>query len=302
MSGKRSDEPAAREEGIHRHPHAHGRGALHRHAHHHRKTPEAAPHEHTHGKSLESLTYLCSPVHSLDPRTKICCSAALILVVVLTAPQRLAEFMGLVGVLLLVAIAAGLPLLRILARSALVLPFAGTIAALAPLRGDIGALTPTGLAESYAGGGWILAWGIMSTAWLSALTLVLLASTTTPALLFKALRALKVPDVLVVMLSFLYRYSDALREQVVSMRRALASRGWEVSGMRRLRLFGNLAGHMFIRAYERGERVHSAMVSRGFDGTLPTAEGLSFRAADMLAITVTALTAAALGLYGLSKP
>ena len=43
-----------------------------------------------------------------------------------------------------------------------------------------------------------------------------------------------------------------------------SSRGWGL-----VRLYGNLAGNLFIRAYERGERIHAAMLSRGYDGVLP---------------------------------
>lgn len=263
MSGA-DDEHAATPEGappgIHHHEHSHAATPPHRHAHHHTR---AADHEHSHAPSFESLTYLCSPVHALDPRAKVLATLMIVVSVVLTSPLRAVAF-GLVAMLLVaVTLIARLPVGRILARSALVLPFAGTIALFAPLAQSGGSLSVGGLAGAYASGGWVTAYGVVSTAWLSTYAVILLAATTQPSLLFKGLRALRVPDVLVTLLSFLYRYVDALRSQLGSMRYALASRGYALPRRRLFLIYGHLAGNVFVPAYERGERVYGAMLSRG---------------------------------------
>jgi cobalt/nickel transport system permease protein len=67
--------------------------------------------------------------------------------------------------------------------------------------------------------------------------------------------------------------------------------------VRRWRLYGNLAGNLFIRAYDRGARIQAAMMSRGFDGRLPTAEVLRFGVADAALMTLVAMTAVAVALY-----
>lgn len=281
--------------GLHRHEHVHGSDPTHRHPHHHSVAPTAP--DHAHGTGFESLTYICSPIHDLDPRSKIISALAIVIAVVAGAPPRAVEFAAVAGLLCAVGLIARLPLGRVLVRSALVLPFAGTIALFAPLQGDAGSLNVTGFAAAYAGGGWIAAWSIVSKAWLSAFTMLLLAATTSPPMLFQGLERLKMPDVIITLLSFIYRYVDVLRAQIVSMRRAIASRGSATSGWRLVRLYGHLAGNIFIRSYERGERVYAAMVSRGYTGTMPATDRIAMRAADALALTTVLLAALALLIY-----
>jgi cobalt/nickel transport system permease protein len=81
------------------------------------------------------------------------------------------------------------------------------------------------------------------------------------------------------------------------MRDAIDSRGYMLGRAGRIRLYGNLSGSMFIRSYERGERVHGAMAARGFDGTIPTADVLETRPADWAMFATALLAAAALLLY-----
>jgi cobalt/nickel transport system permease protein len=67
--------------------------------------------------------------------------------------------------------------------------------------------------------------------------------------------------------------------------------------LRRWSVYGNLAGNLLIRSYDRGERIHAAMLSRGFTGRLPTAEVLHFRASDALMVATACMAAAAVVLY-----
>ena len=291
---------AAEDPDLHRHTHAHD-GLEHRHPHHH---PEAAPvptgptlaHQHAHALTFERFTYICSPVHDLDPRAKTIGALLLIVGIVLGPPPQLLEFAFVAALLLVLTLMARLPLAAILVRTALVLPVAVGIALFAPLANVAGAWGAEGVAHAYQTG-WVLSWSIVSKAWLGAFTVILLAATTPPPLLFKGLSSMHVPSVFMTMLTFLYRYADVLRGQLHSMRRAVASRGPSIRGLRLVALYGNLAGAMFIRAYERGERVHAAMLSRGYDGTLPTAEPLRMRPSDVLVIATAVLAAAALVLY-----
>ncbi|MDH4140914.1 MAG: energy-coupling factor transporter transmembrane protein EcfT, partial [Coriobacteriia bacterium] len=54
---------------------------------------------------------------------------------------------------------------------------------------------------------------------------------------------------------------------------------------------------LFIRSYERGERVYAAMLSRGFTGTLPSPEPLALGLPDALVIGLVILSSAAIVLY-----
>ncbi|TLM72673.1 MAG: cobalt ECF transporter T component CbiQ, partial [Actinobacteria bacterium] len=286
-------EPSAGED-LHRHEHGHADAPVHRHPHHHDPRPG---HEHAHATGFERHTYVVSPVHDLDPRAKIAAVLVVVLAVVLAPAPRPLEAFAFAAFVLALTGAANLPPLTALARSAIVLPFAGTIALLAPITSVGGSWSAGGIAAAYAGGGWLVAWSILAKAWMSASLLVLLSLTTPAPRLFKGLRALRLPDVILTMLSFTYRFAEVVRAQVRSMRAAVASRAPGLRGWRLVRLLGNLAGNLFVRAYERGERVHAAMLSRGYDGTLPSAEPLHARAADLVAIAVALCVAGALALY-----
>jgi cobalt/nickel transport system permease protein len=278
--------------GFHSHPHEHA-GETHEHVHHH--VSEA--HEHGHISGVERLSWQTSALHRLDPRAKIVASVALILAVVLTPPLRPLEFVMLTVLLMATALIGRLPLGWVLKRSALVIPVAGTIALFAPLARSGGSLTVGGVAGSYAGTGWIAAWPIVSKAWLSVLITVVLSGTTPAPRLIRGLQALHMPDVFVTLFSFIYRYVDVFRAQLRSLRTAVDSRAPSMSRLRRWRVYGNLGGNLFIRAYDRGERIHAAMLSRGFDGALPTAEALKAGPGDALLLAVVLLTGAAIALY-----
>lgn len=283
--------------GFHGHDHRHEGEPPHRHPHHHRADPSRPEHDHAHATSFESLTYIISPLHALDARAKIIAALVIVLGVVLTAPLKLAEAAGLGALLLAGGVIAQLPLGRLIVRSAAVLPFAATIALLAPIQHAGGSWNAAGLASAYSGDGWMIAWGIVSKAWFSAFCMVLLAASTRRADLLAALRRLKVPDVFVLLLSFIARYVSVLADQLRSLRIALMSRAPRLKGRALLRSLGSLAGNLFVRSYERGERVYAAMLSRGYTGTLPAAAASRIGPAEALLVTTSLLTAAAVALY-----
>jgi cobalt/nickel transport system permease protein len=288
-------EGAAAAQGLHGHEHRHAEGPAHRHPHHHRVGPTPAAHEHTHATTFEALTYIISPVHALDARAKTVAAIVLVLGIVLSPPARGAEFALLVALLAAVALIARLPLGRLALRSAAVLPFAATIALLAPLQAAGGSWNAGGLMA--ATDGWVTAWGILSKAWLSASCMLLLAASTRTADLLAALRRLGVPDVFVLLLSFIARYVGVLGDQLRSLRTALASRAPRLRRRTLLHASGSIAGNLFVRSYERGERIHAAMLSRGYTGALPHAASARIGAAEVLSVIVATLSALAVALY-----
>lgn len=284
------------ETGFHRHEHTHEAQPPHRHVHHHVVTRAGeAPHEHAHTTGFERLTYLSSPVHSRDARSKVVAAAVMVIAVVATGTMGPWEFALAVALLMAVTVLARLPLGTVLRRTALVLPFAGAIAIFAPLQAASGSLNAGGI----AGGGaawYVEIFGVMSKAWLSVWVMVLLSATTPVPELLDALRRFKVPDVFLLLLAFIYRYVAVLADQIRAMRTAISSRAPGLPRMRLLTLYGHLAGSMFIRAYERGERIHAAMLARGFDGTLPTRVRSRVGVADVTFVATAALAAMAIAL------
>lgn len=289
----RPDEPERHHApGVHGHGHAHDEGPEHRHPHDH---DPAGGHEHAHTLRFERYAYILSPVHDLDPRFKIAGSLALILGAVGGPPLRWAETAMLGALLIAITVLSRVPPAWVLTRSAAVLPLALGIAVFAPLA-RVAEPTLASALNAYADNGWLV-WSIASKAWVSASIVLLLVSTTPLPRLFRALAALRMPDVFLTIVTFLYRFTDVFADQVGSMRRAVASRAPGLSGWRLTRLYGNLAGNLLVRSYERGERIHSAMLSRGYTGVLPSAEVFASGPADWLALATMALAAAALLLY-----
>src|SRR5262245_35283276 len=97
---------------------------------------------------------------------------------------------------------------------------------------------------------------------------MLLAGTTRPQELVAGLQRLRLPRLLVETLSFMVRYLDVVADDLRRMRIARDSRAFSARGPRHWGVLASTAGALFVRSYERGERVHLAMLSRCYTGRL----------------------------------
>jgi cobalt/nickel transport system permease protein len=107
----------------------------------------------------------------------------------------------------------------------------------------------------------------------------MLAATTRFPDLLVALQQLKVPALLVAVVGLMWRYLFVLSDEVSRMLRARAGRSATAPGARaggsllwRARVAGGMAGSLFVRSLERADRVHAAMLSRGYKQGLPAGE------------------------------
>ena len=99
--------------------------------------------------------------------------------------------------------------------------------------------------------------------------MILLYSTTTFPSLIRGMEKLGVPRVFTVLLSFMYRYSFLLIDETHRMKRARDSRSFSGKWLWQLRTIGHMIGTLFLRSFSRAERVYLAMLSRGYQGTMP---------------------------------
>ena len=90
------------------------------------------------------------------------------------------------------------------------------------------------------------------------------------------------PRLFVLIAGLTYRYLFVLTGEAARMKAALAARNWSPRSAARAGAAGRVAGALFLRAHARGERVHLAMVARGYSGTMPAAEPLPLARADVL--------------------
>lgn len=222
-------------------------------------------------------------VHRLDPRTKLVTVFLFILAVALTSPAvwpAFAVYFVLISSLILLS---RVPVLYVLKRSLVIVPFVLLVAVFVPFfkEGEIAGSYNIWLWQvSVTHSGLQVLWNILAKAWLSILSLILLTSTTKIAELLQGLERLHLPRVMVMILSFMYRYIFVLVDEVMRMKQARDSRNFGGRRLWQLRTIGNMAGTLFIRSYERGERVYGAMLARGYDGQCRTLNHRSLRTAD----------------------
>ncbi|MEW6287694.1 MAG: cobalt ECF transporter T component CbiQ [Chloroflexota bacterium] len=136
---------------------------------------------------------------------------------------------------------------------------------------------------------------IVVRSWLSVQMAILLVATTRFPDIVHALEHLRVPAILTTIIAFLYRYLFVLVDEVFRLLRAREARSAAAPGSRsggsaawRARVAGNMAGQLFLRSYERSDRVYNAMLARGYTGRLNTIHPHEMHRMDYI-VTVLAL-------------
>ncbi len=226
-----------------------------------------------------------SLIHRLDPRLKLVATLAFVLAATSMPPVAWPVFALLAGLALVAVLASQIPLREALKHSAIALPFAGMVAISLPFtRGGeaIWSAQLGGLSLTVTDQGLLLFAAVVVKAWLSVMLSGLLVATTRFPDLLQAMRALHVPAVLTATISFMYRYLFVLADEAMRLQTARAARsaGSGRTVWWRARVLGGMIGSLFIRSYERSERIYAAMLSRGFGGEVRTLNQLSWQARD----------------------
>jgi cobalt/nickel transport system permease protein len=113
------------------------------------------------------------------------------------------------------------------------------------------------------------AWAVLTKGLTGVLAAVAFAVSTSPTDLVTGLQRLRAPALVVLVLSFMVRYLGVVTDELNRMSIARRSRAFRGRGVRAWPVLAASSGALFVRSYERGERVHLAMLSRGFTGRLP---------------------------------
>lgn len=237
-------------------------------------------------------------VHRLDPRVKVVVTLAFILSNALLPDGAWLAF-GLGWIFLLAANAlSNLGLDFTFKRSFVALPFALVAVtilfsipgrALAEFRflfWDL-VLTDAGVLRFAS---------IVVRSWLSVQMAILLVGTARFPDIVHALEHLRVPAILTTIISFLYRYLFVLVDEVFRLLRAREARSAASAGARsggsvvwRAQVAGNMAGQLFLRSYERSDRVYNAMLARGYTGHLMTINPHVLRRVDYVTTVLAVL-------------
>lgn len=207
-----------------------------------------------------------SAVHRAPAHHKILVLLGFMLVVVATPGTWFAVFGLYLGLLLVVIALSGVPPLYIGKRMVVEVPFV-VFAVLMPFLATGPRIEVLGLTVSEPG--LLAGWALLAKGTLGVIASLTLAATTEPRDLLAGLQRLRFPDQLVQIMGFMIRYLDVVTDEMRRMRIARESRGFSAGNIRHWPVIARSAGALFIRSYERGERVHLAMLSRGYAGRLP---------------------------------
>jgi len=207
-----------------------------------------------------------SRIHRLAPECKLVAQLLFILIVVSTPREAVWAFVLYAGVLVAVAAIAKLPVGFVLRRLVIELPFVA-FAFLLPFVARGPQVEVLGVSLS-VDGLWG-AWNILVKGTLGVAASIIVASTTTMAELVRGLDRLHMPKAFTSIATFMIRYFDVISDEMSRMRIARESRGYDPRFLWHAKALAQSAGALFIRSYERGERVYLAMLSRGYTGEMP---------------------------------
>jgi cobalt/nickel transport system permease protein len=248
-----------------------------------------------HSDAFDRYHHGHSPLHSLDPRIKVLVTIAFIVSNALLPDGAWIAFSLAWGFVIVANLGAGLGIGFTLRRSFIALPFAlAAITVLFSIPGEpVAAFRFLMWDLTVTDAGLLRFESIVIRSWLSVQLAILLVAVTEFPKIVHALRHLRVPAVLTVIISFLYRYLFVLADEVMRLLRAREARSAALAAHAagrsgggsvawRARVAGNMAGQLFLRSYERSDRVYNAMLSRGYKGELMTIHPHHFHTSDWL--------------------
>ena len=249
-----------------------------------------------HLPEIDKFAHLKSPLHSWDPRVKIISISILILSIVLLKDPRVA-FLGLILAIILVFLSK-IPFSFVFVHLRWVLFFVLALFIILSLT------TPGNLLMrlsflSISREGVRLSLLISLRAISAALLIFPMIGTMRFNLSLKTLQKIRIPDKLIQLLMFTYRYIFLFLDEEKRIFMAANSRGWvRKTNLFTLKTTGNLVGMLLIRSFERTERIRDAMVSRGYSGRLKTLDDLTLCWKDFFKAALAVTGAIMLSLSG----
>jgi cobalt/nickel transport system permease protein len=227
---------------------------------------------------LDQLSYKNTFVHRLDPRAKLIATMLFLFTVISFSKYEIFALLPFFLYPVLLMTIGEIPFLFIFKKVVLVSPFAIFIGIFNPLLDSGQVFILQGLTIS---AGWLSFFSIMVKFTLTVSTALLLVATTSFPGVCHAFRRLGIPSLFVSQLLFLYRYIFVLMEETMRIVRARNMRSYGRRGTGS-RIFVRIIGILFLRTVERAERVYFAMLSRGFQGDMPTLTRSHIKAGDLI--------------------
>ena len=243
-----------------------------------------------HSDAFDRYHHGHSLIHHLDPRIKVVVTLAFIISNALLPDGAWIAFMLAWAFILVANALSGLGISFTFRRSFIALPFAlAAITVLFSIPGNpVSSFRFLMWDFTVTDAGLLRFISIVIRSWLSVQLAILLVATTEFPKIVHALNHLRVPTIITVIISFLYRYLFVLADEVLRLLRARQARSAAAAGkspggtvLWRARIAGHMAGQLFLRSYERSDRIYNAMLSRGYKGELMTIHSHHFHTSDL---------------------
>jgi len=227
-----------------------------------------------HLPEIDKFAHLKSSLHSWDPRIKIISISILILSIVLLQDLRVA-FLGLALAIILVFVSK-IPFSFVLVHLRWVLFFVLALFVVISLTVPGNLLVRL----SFLG---ISQEGVKLREISAALLIFPMIGTTRFNLTLKALQKIKIPDKLIQLLMFTYRYIFLFLDEEKRIFIGANSRGWvRKTNLSSLKTIGSLVGMLLVHSFERTEHIRDAMISRGYNGRLKILDEFSLSPKDFI--------------------
>jgi cobalt/nickel transport system permease protein len=213
-------------------------------------------------KRLDLLATGETGLHRLDSRAKVLVTLAFIVTVVSFGRYELSALIPFFFFPLFMIARGNLPTLFLARKIVIVIPFVLMVGLFNPLldREVMLHLGPVAIS-----GGWLSWASITIRAILTVSAALILVSLSSFTSVCRAMEQLGVPHAFVLQLLFLYRYIFVLTDEMARTARARELRSCGSRGLG-IGSYGPMIGHLLLRTWQRAERIHMAMLGRGFEG------------------------------------
>lgn len=243
---------------------------------------------HVVGLRLDRDSHRHTPWHSLVPQTRLLCVLLGVFAIALTPNGRWWTWaiygMGVLTVILL----SQVTFLTLLKRVAIEFAFL-TVVLLGTLFRDGGTVIWSWGPFEITTVGLTVLGSVALKVLLSLFFVNILILTTSIPLLLNAFIALRMPPLLVAIMASMYRYLGVLISELNTMRQAAIARNLMANKSATRLVVGHIIGSLFIRTYERGERIYQAMLARGYQGLPPVEQLPPLRQWDVFVLVMVGI-------------
>ncbi|MBU0544082.1 MAG: cobalt ECF transporter T component CbiQ [Proteobacteria bacterium] len=227
---------------------------------------------------MDTLSNRDTPVHNLDPRAKLLTTLIFIITVISFGKHEISALVPFFIFPAAIISIGNLPFYYLFRKLLIVTPFAIMIGIFNPLI-DREILMHIG--SFSISGGWISFASIMLRFALTAGSVLVLIACTGFNSVCMALDKMGAPRIFAVQLLFLYRYIFVLINEASRVANARSLRSFDGKG-KGIKVFSYLLGHLLLRTIDRAQRIHLAMLCRGFDGEIKIRRRLNIGTKEVL--------------------